>query len=285
MNIHQSQLNQTQAGIIEAAKAELAVYGFVLEPDVKVSFKYNGFEHKEFTKRYTVDYAAGTLTSRYGNNIKPYPNKEGRLRISFIVDGERCQPQLSQAIFFIKYGFVPEVVDHFNRNPDDNSLKNLRPTNPAGNAKNRSVSKTSRTGICNISYSDNSKKPYRLNIAGLQTGFDNLADALIARDEIRMANGFFVANDKPKAEFIEEYNEAQFAIMLCSDAMTDSLADMLGIQELLAANDDIEPGTLTEEQLAEVREYDILTRMTRKKTKREEWYEEAAYAHYLHHKY
>lgn len=294
MYFKQTQLNKEQSAIIEAAKVELANHGFVLEPHIKVAFDYHGVGRGEFIRRYNVDFLTSEITGIHGHVITPYPDGNDRLRLSFYIEGQRYQPQISHIIFFIKYGFRPEVIDHVNRDTSDNTLQNLRPTDMSGNAKNRSVNKTSKTGICNISYVDSGKKKYRLNIAGFQAGFDNLADAIITRDAIRLDNGYFVAPDKPTAEFIEEYNDAQFAIMICSDDMPFDISEIIDIEELLgeAANDNNEPDDvdyfrklnddedsegLTEEQIAEVRECDILTRMTRKKTKSEEWYEEAAY--------
>ena len=53
-------------------------------------------------------------------------------------------------IFFLHHGYWPKIVDHINRDTQDNRIENLREVTAAGNALNRGVRKDNKLGIMGV---------------------------------------------------------------------------------------------------------------------------------------
>ncbi len=77
----------------------------------------------------------------------------------------------------------PDVIDHINERPDDNRWANLRRSNKAGNALNRTAAerKNRSTGCRNVTYADGLAMPFIVQVVGpggkFYEAFDNLLDA------------------------------------------------------------------------------------------------------------
>lgn len=54
---------------------------------------------------------------------------------------------LHRVIWLLVHGTEPKIIDHINRDPSDNRLCNLRAVTQTCNLRNRSVGKTSTTGV------------------------------------------------------------------------------------------------------------------------------------------
>jgi len=65
--------------------------------------------------------------------------------------------QLHRIIWLMETGDWPDEVDHINHDGLDNCWKNLRNVTRAINGRNASLSKSSTSGICGVSWSNNHK--------------------------------------------------------------------------------------------------------------------------------
>lgn len=98
----------------------------------------------------------------------------------------------------LAYTYIPNpdnlpIVDHINRNREDNRLENLRWVDDLLSAKNKGVTKNSSTGLKNIYYMKNRHGNYKYVCMSYGTvngkkkklyekWFDTLEDAIIFRD-------------------------------------------------------------------------------------------------------
>lgn len=86
------------------------------------------------------------------------------------------------------YGKFPEgILDHKNRNPDDNRIENLREATYSENAKNTKLNSNNKSGHKGVCWSkaDNKWKSY-VSIDGkrIHIGyFDNMEDAVLAYEK------------------------------------------------------------------------------------------------------
>lgn len=102
------------------------------------------FEYFMRNQLYRVDFYTGELdTIReviHAKTGKPY--KQRRLNVGSVnSDGYTrvwCNGSLRmkhRLLFWLYHGYLPEEVDHFNKNRSDNSISNLRPVNRAENVQ------------------------------------------------------------------------------------------------------------------------------------------------------
>jgi len=66
--------------------------------------------------------------------------------------------QVSRIIFCMHHGYMPEIVDHENRNTLDNKIDNLRAATKSQNGMNSKTPITSTTGIKGVTYSISAKR-------------------------------------------------------------------------------------------------------------------------------
>ena len=60
--------------------------------------------------------------------------------------------QVHRLIFLYHHGYVPEQIDHINRNSLDNRIENLRPADSSLNAINRKLFSNSTSGVKGVSW-------------------------------------------------------------------------------------------------------------------------------------
>lgn len=95
----------------------------------------------------------------------------------------------------IHYGEWPNGwIDHVNGNPSDNRISNLRIVDPVGNAQNQRLKSSNKSGEQCISWFERDAKwmvKITKNRQQIHIGyFDDLRDAVIARDAAYKAAGF-----------------------------------------------------------------------------------------------
>ena len=61
-------------------------------------------------------------------------------------------------IFLLHHGFIPEIIDHIDGNPSNNSITNLRAATKSTNALNRHARVDNKIGIKNVCWSKLRKK-------------------------------------------------------------------------------------------------------------------------------
>ena len=89
---------------------------------------------------------------------------KGQIAGSILKDGYRQVKighksyKVHRIIFLMKYGYLPEQVDHINGNRSDNCLENLRPATNATNQYNRKPQKSNTTGHKNIHWCNRSQR-------------------------------------------------------------------------------------------------------------------------------
>lgn len=96
---------------------------------------------------------AGSFVGSYG--AKTLGTRANRY-VSTKVRGESWQ--LHRLIFLYHHGYVPEQIDHINRDCLDNRIENLRPADSSLNAVNRKLFSNNTSGVRGVSWHKNTKK-------------------------------------------------------------------------------------------------------------------------------
>jgi hypothetical protein len=94
-----------------------------------------------------------------------------------------------QIVFLMHHGYIPEVVDHIDRNTSNNRIENLRPANKSLNAFNSKPKTTNSSGYKNVTWNKQIKKwqvQLTINKRCKHFGwFDDLDFAGLLADEAR----------------------------------------------------------------------------------------------------
>jgi hypothetical protein len=77
-----------------------------------------------------------------GKVLKQRINNEGYVVISFIFKNVSRTLRLHRLFFYLHHGYLPELVDHKDRNPQNNKINNLRELDDSQNAMNSNKRKS-----------------------------------------------------------------------------------------------------------------------------------------------
>lgn len=91
-------------------------------------------------------------------------------------------------IFALHYNYLPQMIDHVNRNRADNRIENLREADYSTNVWNSSISSYNSTGIKGIRKTSSGKFEARIAVRGktIQVGtFDTIEEASSRLNEVR----------------------------------------------------------------------------------------------------
>lgn len=98
-------------------------------------------------------------------------------------------------VFYANYGYVPEVIDHINRNTSDNRIENLRASSQAHNTLNTGMSRNNTSGVKGVSWSKKKNKWH----------------AQLSTKGKRFHLGYFENKDEAKAAYDRAHSAAMAA--------------------------------------------------------------------------
>lgn len=103
-----------------------------------------------------------------GKVLKQRINNEGYVIINFIFKNVSRTLRLHRLFFYLHHGYLPELVDHKDRNPQNNKINNLRELDDSQNAMNsnkrKSYKNKSTTSIYKGVYWNKQRKKWRASL-------------------------------------------------------------------------------------------------------------------------
>lgn len=94
-----------------------------------------------------------------------------------------------------EYGYMPEIMDHKDRDRENNRISNLRDVNYTANSKNKTIAKNNNSGVKGVGWNKKSKKwNARINIEGKLVSlgmFIEFSEAVNARKLAEVTYGYF----------------------------------------------------------------------------------------------
>lgn len=93
-------------------------------------------------------------------------NAKGHVNVQ--VDGKLTTAH--QIVFFLHHGWLPDEIDHINRDKTDNRIENLRPCTSSQNKGNMGLLRSNKSGYRGVSFNTRSQKYHaQIKIYGRQT--------------------------------------------------------------------------------------------------------------------
>jgi len=120
-------------------------------------------------------YASGTLTWRDTGKRAGSLKRNGY----YLVQHKGKFIGLHRIIFLMHNGYLPEMVDHIDRDNQNNVIENLRAATRAQNGMNSKFYANNTTGARNV-YRDKRKYAVRLQLNGKLTSFGNFEELELA---------------------------------------------------------------------------------------------------------
>lgn len=151
------------------------------------------FELTQEELKLRFDYVDGDLIRKpFGNTpcnfvgtVAGRVHSRGYRMIS--IDGKEYRAH--RLIFLYHHGYLPDMLDHIDRNRLNNRIENLRESNPLDNQRNKNKQKNNTSGINGVHW-DKRRRKWIASVSIKQKviylgGFDDINDAKHARE---MAN-------------------------------------------------------------------------------------------------
>ena len=128
------------------------------------------------------DYADGQLIRKQASYKHPANVAIGSKTIKGIetkIQGKFYR--LHRLIYLYHHGYMPEQIDHINRNVFDNRIENLRPANSGQNASNRKIFSNNKSGLKGVCWHKHIKKwGVSCSVNGKQKHYGYFGDLLSA---------------------------------------------------------------------------------------------------------
>lgn len=87
-----------------------------------------------------------------------YKNKFGYIEVNLTTDGVSKKYLAHRIIFALHHGYLPELVDHIDRDATNNYISNLREADKQINSINRGIPTNNTSGIRGVSWHKAAKK-------------------------------------------------------------------------------------------------------------------------------
>lgn len=96
----------------------------------------------------------GTLVWKVDRRVKCKGKEAGHTRPDGYVAVRLGKQRLlvHRVIFAMWHGYMPDVIDHIDGNPNNNRIENLREADNSKNQQNRKLDCRSKVGVKNVSY-------------------------------------------------------------------------------------------------------------------------------------
>ncbi|EDK1967278.1 hypothetical protein CH513_15460 [Salmonella enterica subsp. enterica serovar Infantis] len=128
------------------------------------------------------EYYKGRRTRRPIGNV----DSDGYKRTTITIDGVTRSYKIHRLIYWLEYNEWPEVVDHIDRNKENNQIDNLRPTTILKNNQNKGLQKNNTSGYTGVYFA---KGSYNVSVGFegsmfRKSGFKTLESAILARNVV-----------------------------------------------------------------------------------------------------
>lgn len=138
------------------------------------------------------EYREGNLYWRYSKRggVK-VGDKAGTLTTSryYRVKLNKQEYYLHRLIYLYHHGYLPECIDHIDRDTTNNKIENLREATKAENCRNQKISKNNTTGVKGVSWFKRDNKWHakiKVNKKDIHLGYyTNIEDAIKKIKEAR----------------------------------------------------------------------------------------------------
>lgn len=87
------------------------------------------------------------VLKRFNRAVRGCDNGNGYLSMGVTIDGRLFTMKYHRAIWLWHHGYLPEMLDHINRNRTDNRIENLRPCTRSQNFANMQAHKFKHHGL------------------------------------------------------------------------------------------------------------------------------------------
>jgi hypothetical protein len=147
--------------------------------------KYFPKGKEDIDKYFIVDEENQKVWNRKtGNELKFHKNDAGYPRFSITINKKKIHIKVHQFFWYYKYNYLPEELDHIDRNRKNYKLENLRPATNRQNSLNALWNKRTKKHIPRHIYQVGGKKSYFIRIDGKYVGCSlDLDEAIKMRDE------------------------------------------------------------------------------------------------------
>lgn len=85
-------------------------------------------------------------------------DSKGYRRVGITVEGKSKLLRVHRIIYFLHYGYLPEMLDHIDGDRSNDRIENLRPATLGENSRNRKSAKNSSSQYLGVSWHKDSQK-------------------------------------------------------------------------------------------------------------------------------
>lgn len=135
--------------------------------------------------------------SRYAGNVAGWLATNGYRYVRF---AGKCR-KVSRLVWLLRFGTMPNRIDHISGDTKDDRIENLRDVSPAVNSQNRARQRNNTSGVGGVYLGANGRWVAQLNVDGKRRylgSFIDKADAVLARRLAAAKAGFHRNHDRTR---------------------------------------------------------------------------------------